>query len=171
MGITFRIFMWGYFVPKTKLVQSSKFNPHSKANTQLLFWNRSRKSIKDFEGIPQPNFEDIKHLDNRIIREELNYNVETLKKEFEKSNSLLNSKQCQVLDSRCILHIWPWGIWKTFLYQTIAAKLRSERKIVLTVASSGQPHLFYYLYLITKGGKAILKYTVHYLPVLKTLCN
>ena len=125
--------------------------------------NRLGKSIEDFEGIPQPDFEDIKHLDNRIIREELNYNAETLKTEFELSNSLLNFEQRQVLDS--ILHAvyndiagvffiyGHGGTGKTFLYRTIAAKLRSERKIVLTVASSGQPNLFHYLFLITKGGK------------------
>jgi len=66
--------------------------------------NRLGKSIEDFEGIPLPDFEDIKHLDNRIIREELNYNAKTLKTEFDLSNSLLNSEQRQVLD--LILHVF-----------------------------------------------------------------
>ncbi|GJY99326.1 ATP-dependent DNA helicase PIF1-like protein [Tanacetum coccineum] len=76
--------------------------------------NRNGRSLTDFQDLPRPNPQLLTNMDNRLIREALN---------FDTNKS---------------------GTGKTFLYNTIIARLRTERKIVLAVASSGRT-LYSYL--------------------------
>lgn len=109
--------------------------------------NRYGKSLKDFEGMPLPDSALLVKMDNKLIREEYDYNVEDLKKEHDQSLKLLNIDQ-RVIYDRVISDVenklgglffvyGQGGTGKTFLYKTIMANLRSKRMIVLAVASSG----------------------------------
>ncbi|GJX52812.1 ATP-dependent DNA helicase PIF1-like protein [Tanacetum coccineum] len=79
--------------------------------------NRNGRSLTDFQELPRLNSEFLTHMDNRLIREALDFDIKKVR---------LNMSSC----------IWPGGTAKTFLYQTIISRLRSERMIVLAVASS-----------------------------------
>lgn len=119
--------------------------------------SRTGKSLKDFSDLLQPDLEEISHLQNRLIREELNYDLKALKSEHDERKRALNPQQLQVYN--CIIDVVSnkkggvffvyghGGTGKTFLYSTIAARLRSEKKVVLTVASSGTQHITsFYIY-------------------------
>jgi len=110
--------------------------------------NKKGKSLSDFKGLSHPALEEIKHLDNILIREQLIYDAHELKRQHDEWKSSLNQQQLEVYES-VIHHVTNYegsvffvyghgGAGKTYLYCTIAAKLRSEGKTVLNVASSGK---------------------------------
>ncbi|XP_071739216.1 uncharacterized protein [Rutidosis leptorrhynchoides] len=115
------------------------------AEIQMLL-NKNGKALSDFPDLPQPDPSLIIHLDNRLIREELNYNIQELKTVHDSLYNSLNPDQLKVYQSVIgavnaqaggLFFVYgPGGTGKTFLYNTILTKLRSERMIVLTVASS-----------------------------------
>ncbi|KAG2596891.1 hypothetical protein PVAP13_5KG209907 [Panicum virgatum] len=84
---------------------------------------------------------------NQLIQEELCYNVQHLEEEANKLYSQLNKDQKDafhqivqsVLDNRPKIYFVSGhgGTGKTFLWTTIVSYLRAQKKIVLTVASSG----------------------------------
>ncbi|XP_074352922.1 uncharacterized protein LOC141692081 [Apium graveolens] len=86
-------------------------------------------------------------MQNRLIAEEVSYNVKEMKVEHDKLYSNLNVEQQRVYDSVInnvnskkggifFVHR-SGGCGKTFLWKTLIFHLRSEKKIVLHVASSG----------------------------------
>nr|GEU42613.1 ATP-dependent DNA helicase PIF1-like [Tanacetum cinerariifolium] len=93
------------------------------------------------------------NLDNRLIKEALDFDVNKSRVEHEQLHSLLNLKQCLVYDKVIksvhsesgqfyFIH-GPGGTRKTFVYRIILAKLRSSQKIVLVVASlEKRNHIF-----------------------------
>ncbi|XP_074323180.1 uncharacterized protein LOC141660116 [Apium graveolens] len=105
------------------------------------------KSLKDIDGIPQPDSSLTRDLINRLLNEELDYDRTALKTLHEKSLNALNQFHKSVYD--VILHSVQHdegklffisghgGTGKIFLWNTIASKLRSESLIVLPVATSG----------------------------------
>jgi hypothetical protein len=105
------------------------------------------KYLSDFPGMPLPNSIAADAMENRLILEEMNYNVIELTKEHERCHPLLNDQQLIVYNHVLkavetniggVYFVYGHGgTGKTFLYRTIIAKLRSEKKIVLAVASSG----------------------------------
>ena len=83
---------------------------------------------------------------NQLIQEERSYNGIELEKELHQNVSLLNKDQRSIYDavikviehdSGCFFIDGPGGTGKTFLYNTILAKIRSLGEIALVVASSG----------------------------------
>ncbi|GJX00670.1 ATP-dependent DNA helicase PIF1-like protein [Tanacetum coccineum] len=86
-------------------------------------------------------------MDNRLIREALNSDMNKSRTEHERLHPLLKPEQRtiyeRVIDSvhnqrgQFYFVYGPGETGKTFLYNTIIARLRTERKIVLAVASSG----------------------------------
>ncbi|XP_071727418.1 uncharacterized protein [Rutidosis leptorrhynchoides] len=105
------------------------------------------KSLSDFPTLPQPDPSLLTQLDNRLIREELNYNIKEMKTLHDNLFRSLNPEQLTLYE-RLIKAVTnqegglyflygPGGTGKTFLYNTILTKLRSEKMIVLAVASSG----------------------------------
>ena len=109
--------------------------------------HRFGKSLAEFEGLPRPNPKLLTNMDNRLIREALDFDMKTSKIEHEQLHSMLNSEQ-HLIYQEVIESVYskkggfyfvygPGGSGKTFLYKTIISKLRSERMIVLAVASSG----------------------------------
>nr|XP_028945292.1 uncharacterized protein LOC103408064 [Malus domestica] len=97
--------------------------------------------------LPVPNKDLMDKLKNRSLREELNYNTESLKEQHSLLMAQLNKEQKIVYDS--VIEVVDGnksglffvhghgGTGKTFLWTTIIAKIRSENRIVLAVASSG----------------------------------
>ncbi|XP_027166398.1 uncharacterized protein LOC113766402 [Coffea eugenioides] len=109
--------------------------------------NRNSRSLKEFPGIPFPDMLLDNDNRNRFIIEELNYNREILAQEHFQLQSGLNEQQLQVYNA--VIHAVDYGLGglffvygsggtgKTYLWRTIIARLRSQGKIVLVVASSG----------------------------------
>ncbi|KAH0735831.1 hypothetical protein KY285_011538 [Solanum tuberosum] len=105
------------------------------------------KSLKDIHGMPLPDSTLMNDTGNRLINEELEYDKSCLKEVHDKSFALLND--CQKIayeaiissvvneEGRLFFINGHGGTGKTFLWNTIISKLRSESKIVLPVATSG----------------------------------
>ncbi|KAH9668826.1 ATP-dependent DNA helicase [Citrus sinensis] len=117
---------------------------HCQIETIML---KMGKSLRDIDGMPLPNSSLIRDSGNRLVNEELDYDRDQLKKLHEKSFAALNA--CQKSAYEAIMHSVDneegrlffinghGGTGKTFLWNTIIAKLRSHSKIVLPVATSG----------------------------------
>ncbi|GKA80108.1 ATP-dependent DNA helicase PIF1-like protein [Tanacetum coccineum] len=75
------------------------------------------RSLADFKDLPQLDPSLLTNMDNRLIRKALDFDIKKAR---------LNMNNCIHRDTG-----------KTFLCKTIISRLRSERKIVLAVASSG----------------------------------
>nr|GEY54699.1 ATP-dependent DNA helicase PIF1-like [Tanacetum cinerariifolium] len=109
--------------------------------------NRNGRSLIEFQDLPRPNLQLLTNMDNRLIKEALEFDMNKSKMEHQQLRPLLNPKQRliyeEVIESvhyqrgHFYFMCGPGGTEKTFLYKTIISRLRSERKIVLTVASSG----------------------------------
>jgi PIF1-like helicase len=110
------------------------------------------KSLNDFPDMPLPleNISNINNDDNdldQLIQEERSYNIAQLEDILSKNIPLLNKDQYTIYNtvmqaiehnsSECFFVDGPGGTGKTFLYNTILAKIRSCNEIALPVASSG----------------------------------
>ena len=86
-------------------------------------------------------------MDNRLITEEMSYSIPDMVERHEKLHKDLNKEQLNAYNSIIqsvnqkkggVFFVYgSGGCGKTFLWNTICCRLRSERKIVLPVASSG----------------------------------
>ncbi|XP_071728570.1 uncharacterized protein [Rutidosis leptorrhynchoides] len=86
-------------------------------------------------------------MDNRLIREELNYNLQEMRTLHTTLHNSLTPEQLAIYEKVIVavtqkkgglfFLYGPGGTGKTFVYNTILTKLRSEKMIVLAVASSG----------------------------------
>lgn len=84
---------------------------------------------------------------NRLIVEETGYNKEEMKVQHDKNHKRLNAEQTEVYNAVVdnvnkkkggLFFVYgSGGCGKTFLWQTLCCRLRSEGKIVLPVAGSG----------------------------------
>ena len=105
------------------------------------------KSLKDHPQMPQPDINLLIHKGNRLIEEEMSYDIRSLQREHEILISGLNNEQRTIYNSimeaissesgGMICVYGHGGTRKTYLYRTILATVRSKRKIALAVASSG----------------------------------
>jgi predicted AAA+ superfamily ATPase len=95
-----------------------------------------------------PNKELLNDLENACIREEIMYDTNALRAEHEMMHKQLNVQQQEVYEKvinavqhdegKLFFFLYGYrGTGKTFFYKTIINRLRSESKIVLAVASSG----------------------------------
>ncbi|KAL4619659.1 hypothetical protein ACB092_06G096000 [Castanea dentata] len=104
------------------------------------------RSLRDYPQMPQPNM-DLIHNGNRLIQEEMSYDVSSLKREHEILISGLNNEQRIIYNSimeavatergGMFFVYGHGGMGKTYLYRTILSGIRSKGKIALVVASSG----------------------------------
>ncbi|CAF0947889.1 unnamed protein product [Brachionus calyciflorus] len=132
-------------------------------NTALYLINKillsSPKSVQQLTDILKYDqnkvidFDELKRLSiitkNALINEELEYDHTSLKSEYEENFKQLNFDQIKIfkkITERVEQNLvgdnlyfidGPGGTGKTFLYNTIISYLRSKKKIVLSVASSG----------------------------------
>lgn len=109
--------------------------------------NSIGKSLKHFPTMPYPGNQYLDVNRNRLILEETSYDRKKMTDEHAVLFSKLNHEQSCVYDALIkSVHLKTGGVYfvygsggcgKTFLWNTIIARLRSEGRIVLPVASSG----------------------------------
>ncbi|XP_071705325.1 uncharacterized protein [Rutidosis leptorrhynchoides] len=109
--------------------------------------NKNGKSLADYPDLPQPDQSLLTHMDNRLIREELNYNLQEMRTLHTTLHNSLTPEQLAIYEKviaavtqkkgGLFFLYGPGGTGKMFVYNTILTKLRSEKMIVLAVASSG----------------------------------
>ncbi|CAL9219694.1 unnamed protein product, partial [Arabidopsis halleri] len=105
------------------------------------------KSLTDFEDMPKPDKELLKKMKNSMLQDETCYIIQSQEEEFCRLIQTLNHEQKKVYDAvldsidnqkgKLFFLNGPGGTGKTYVYRTIISRLRSQRKIVLPVASSG----------------------------------
>jgi hypothetical protein len=132
---------------------------------------RNGKELYEIDGMPLPDDASLAAKDNRLITEELNYNADELRQEHEICHQFLNDQQIEIYnhvlndvnaDTEGFYFVYVHGeTGKTFLYRTIIAKLRTEGKIVIVVASSGNPIFpihFLYNYMLKQSDDQVNSY-------------
>ncbi|XP_057414959.1 uncharacterized protein LOC130709848 [Lotus japonicus] len=105
------------------------------------------KSLKDFHGMPNVERSTLNEFGNVLLFNELNFDMAEMKKLHEEFFNKLNSCQGKVYheiidavekDNGGFFFVnGHGGTGKTFLWKTLTYRLRSEKKIILNVASSG----------------------------------
>ncbi|XP_055961830.1 uncharacterized protein LOC126681473 [Mercurialis annua] len=108
--------------------------------------NRNGYSLSDY-NLPMPNESVMHDSTNRLLVEELSFDLLEMKTKHDKMLTTLNHEQKNIYDavvSSVYLGLGNQffiyghgGTGKTYLYETIIYRFRSEGKIVLVVASSG----------------------------------
>lgn len=111
--------------------------------------NESGRLLSDWPSMPRPtnDWASIEDNSNALITEQLAYNRHTELASLERNLQCLNQEQedaynhiiqsVELSQGRIFFVNGPGGTGKTFLYNTICNKVRSEGWIVLCVASSG----------------------------------
>lgn len=104
------------------------------------------KSLVDF-GLPLPQYDWDEAIDNRFIAEQLDYDPDEQAAKAAQYIARLNPEQRAAFNAvmqsitdaagTTFFVNGQAGTGKTFLYQALCAQIRSQRKIVLCVASSG----------------------------------
>ncbi|CAH1419889.1 unnamed protein product [Lactuca virosa] len=112
---------------------------------QILLRNNS--ALKNFTKMPYPDVESIYSLNNRLITEELDYNIPVIKNDFDRMFLALTNEQRSIFlnimsvvkeNKGGVFFVYGYGgTGKTFLWKTISAAIRSDCHIVLNVASNG----------------------------------
>nr|XP_043616290.1 ATP-dependent DNA helicase pif1-like [Erigeron canadensis] len=105
-------------------------------------------SLKNFGSMPLPTNTDLfEGSTNRLMQDKLSYSKSTMTAEHNRLCTSLTAEQKQVYNtilssvaanSGGVYFLYGYGgTGKTFVWKTLSAALRSKRKIVLNVASSG----------------------------------
>ncbi|XP_019168949.1 PREDICTED: uncharacterized protein LOC109164859 [Ipomoea nil] len=105
------------------------------------------KSLKDFQSMPVPDLENHARTTNRLIQEELAYDVNVMKEENDSMVEQLTEEQRAIYDNVLqdaqnnvggLFFVYGYGgTGKTFLWRALSYAIRSKGEIVLNVASSG----------------------------------
>jgi hypothetical protein len=123
--------------------------------------------LADWPSMPRPQGNWCLLTTNLLIAEQLNYSPETEQVDFENRLPSLNLEQRAAFDQivasverkdgKLFFLNRPGGTGKTFVYNTVCPRLRSQRKIVLCVSSSGISSL------LLHGGR--MAYSLFKIPV------
>ena len=112
------------------------------------------KSLADFSGMPTPIHVKNPYIEALIIQQELDYDVHEQLSIVNRDVPSLNTEQHTIFTTimsavddheqypKVFLIDGPGGTGKTFLYNTLMPKVRSQSKIALGLASSGIAALF-----------------------------
>jgi ATP-dependent DNA helicase PIF1 len=116
------------------------------ADIELLLQS-SRTSLSNFSLMPTANPSLIPDLQNRLIHDEMNYDMGVLADEHDRLMSTMTSEQRKVYDKITIkvnenkpglfFLYGCGGTRKTFLWRAMTAPIRFRGEIVIIVASSG----------------------------------
>ncbi|XP_021986748.1 uncharacterized protein LOC110883253 [Helianthus annuus] len=103
---------------------------------------RNNSSLSRFPSMPQPDSESIYSTDNRLIADELRYDVSATAIEFDNNLSSLTDEQRLVFDEIIeAVNSNAGGLFFVYGYggtgKTLSASIRCKGDIVLNVASSG----------------------------------
>ncbi|KAF1870834.1 hypothetical protein Lal_00030144 [Lupinus albus] len=135
------------FIPFTGLVLSDE----ELQNLTLLeiekLLQRNRRSLRDYPPMPYPKGYITSQLGNRLIYDELNYDTTELNDNFNLIFQSLTDEQCKIFktvmepvnqEQRHMFFLYGYGgTGKTHMWRTLTYALRSQKQIVLTIASSG----------------------------------
>ncbi|RYQ91532.1 hypothetical protein Ahy_B09g097448 [Arachis hypogaea] len=123
------------------------------------------KSLRDYAGMPCPDMQLVSQFSNSMLLWEMQYDIALLIQEHDSNLLKLNEEQRVIYEKivNCVCNkeggwffIYGFGeTRKTFLYRTLSARLRSERKIVINVALSGIAAL-----LLPRGKTAHLMFNI-----------
>ncbi|CAH1436244.1 unnamed protein product [Lactuca virosa] len=112
---------------------------------QILLPNNS--NLKIYTRMPYPDVDSVSSANNRLISEELDYDIPILKNEFDRLFLALTNEQRNIFldimgavkdNKGGVFFVYGYGgTGKTFLWKTISTAIRAQREIVLNVASSG----------------------------------
>jgi len=112
---------------------------------QVLMRNGYR--LKDFPTLPKSNYIPSVHGGNRLVKEELVYDRQSLTVDANNAENRLNGDQRNAYETilnavrnkegKLFFVYGSGGIDKTFVWRTLLSRLRGQGKIVLAVASSG----------------------------------
>ena len=126
--------------------------------------NLNSSSLKNF-NLPLPTGSLIDDLNNKLLREELNYDINKLKEENSILVQNLNNEQKNIYEknlnsienqNKKLFFIYGHGgTGKTYLWNAVISKIRSNNEIVLAVASSGIASL-----LLPKGRTAHSRFRI-----------
>ncbi|XP_057444537.1 uncharacterized protein LOC130736765 [Lotus japonicus] len=105
------------------------------------------KSLKDFSGMPHVEANTLTEYGNVLLLNELNLNVVEMSNLHDECFSKLNDGQLKIYqeiitainaNNGGFFFVYGYGgTGKTFLWKTLTYKLRSQKQIILNVASSG----------------------------------
>ncbi|XP_058764312.1 uncharacterized protein LOC131637724 [Vicia villosa] len=136
----------------------------------------NRRSLHEFKDMPYPDVYVTRHVGNRLIYEEHDYNTETERENFNNLFRALTDEQRSIFEKIMeavgkqrggvfFLHGYG-GTGKTFMWRTLSSALRSKKKIVLAVASSGIASL-----LLPGGRTAHSKFKIPVPTLDNSTCN
>ncbi|XP_058735847.1 uncharacterized protein LOC131623246 [Vicia villosa] len=136
----------------------------------------NRRSLTDFKPIPYPDGYVLQQLGNRLIYDERNYDASTMRSEFTNLFNALTDEQRGIYERIMesvqaqkggvfFLHGYG-GTGKTYMWRTLASKLRSKHDICLTVATSGIASL-----LLPGGRTAHSKFKIPVPTLDNSTCN
>jgi primosomal protein N' len=102
------------------------------------------RSMKDNPQIELPNSDELREIGNRLMNEEMNYDIDIQRDEHKRILRTLNNEQKiafnTVMESvdkkrrKLIFIEGHGGTSKTYVWKAIMTKIRSEGKIVLAVS-------------------------------------
>ncbi|XP_012833445.1 PREDICTED: uncharacterized protein LOC105954317 [Erythranthe guttata] len=105
------------------------------------------KSLRNFDSMPMPLDSSMDDTENRLVLDELDYDVFAMTEELKRYLSSITDEQRRVYDAimdavskNCGGMYFLYGhggTGKTFIWRTLSAAVRSKGEIVLNVASSG----------------------------------
>ncbi|XP_076920584.1 uncharacterized protein LOC143581763 [Bidens hawaiensis] len=111
------------------------------------FLLRNNYSLRRFLTMPYPDNESLSSSNNRLINQELSYDISTLQNEVQCLLSQLADEQRLIYDdinrvvegdNGGVFFVYGYGgTDKTFLWKTLSASIRSKGEIDLNCASSG----------------------------------
>ncbi|XP_076911702.1 uncharacterized protein LOC143569755 [Bidens hawaiensis] len=111
------------------------------------FLLRNNSTLKKFSTMPFPNQDSISFVNNLLLSEELAYDNVMLAQEFEQLFSSFTDEQHSVYEEIIEavdknkggeFFVYGYGgTGKTYLWKTLCTSIRSQGKIVLSIASSG----------------------------------
>jgi len=103
--------------------------------------------LDNYPEMPAPDRTLAPEINNRLIHDELNYNVDILAEEHRKLMSTMSVEQRRVYDTIMnrvddkkpgLFFLYGYGgTGKTYIWRSLAAAIRSRGEIVIAVASSG----------------------------------
>ncbi|XP_058784545.1 uncharacterized protein LOC131659356 [Vicia villosa] len=142
---------------------------------ETLLQNNNR-SLKDFKTMPYPKDFVVSFTGNRLLYDELQYEVVAQKQIFDTLYASLTDEQRSIFEEIMdavekqqggVFFLYGYGgTGKTFMWNTLSAALRSKKKIVLPVASSGIASL------LLPGGRTTHSRFKIPVPTLETsICN
>ncbi|XP_058741706.1 uncharacterized protein LOC131614094 [Vicia villosa] len=163
----------GHFLRKLFLTEAELKNLTLIETENMLQSNR--RSLHEFKDMPYPDAYVTRHVGNRLIYEEHDYNIETERENFNNLFRALTDEQRSIFEKimeavgkqrgGVFLHGYG-GIGKAFMWRTLSSALRSKKKIVLAVASSGIASL-----LLPGGRTAHSKFKIHVPTLDNSTCN